>query len=558
MASDDSIVTAETPARTRRFLGLAGGRPRAPEPQPGTHLYVSTPQPDGSRELRRIVAGDARGALSSFDGARFYHVGVDGSYHFAPVFPKALTDPQGHAWDCAVVGRLSITDSRRVLTSFAMEHVGPDSPLMPGLAESWISRQIASPLAEALTRHGAAKARALTATWWNGQLAEWLIPFGLSVEVDEVTWSSAEAEAAEAEAAEAEAARQRELKRIEQARQREREAEIREVESKVEYNRKKRQIEADLALSEQQRAHKLQLLEHQRRKDLIEAETAVENARREAERAALEHEATLARLRHDAEAASNAREREREAEQRHQAVLQEIEGLRSRLQQLADLPEQLLAQLANTDAGRANAAAERLVSPEFGMPASSLAALGFRVERQSMVQGLRERAASDGQQVAIRKTELVTRDIGTARVQGLPINTSLRFEFISQRSGYITLLNLGTSGAVYVHVPNAYVGPEVAKVEGGRCYMVPGSELLPWERLRQLGLDYVEVGPPGWEHLAVLVSDEPLIGAPTLAKAGSAVPFVKLEIDEIADLCETLGNMPARAWTAGVLSFLVG
>ena len=160
--------------------------------------------------------------------------------------------------------------------------------------------------------------------------------------------------------------------------------------------------------------------------------------------------------------------------------------------------------------------------------------------------------------MSIRKTELVTRDIGTAKVKGLPINASLQFEFSTSKAGYLTLLNLGTSGGVYVHVPNAYVGIRQARVDAGHTYSIPGPELLPWDRLRGLGLDYVEIGPPGWEHIAVLVSEEPLITPEIATQARPEAPFVKLTEEQIAELCNRLSEEPSDKWTSGVLSFLVG
>lgn len=201
--------------------------------------------------------------------------------------------------------------------------------------------------------------------------------------------------------------------------------------------------------------------------------------------------------------------------------------------------------------------AELLVSPEHGVSASAVAALGFRVERQNLVEALRRKAATDDEKVQIRKTELVTRDIGTAKVKGLPINTSLQFEFTTLRSGYVTLINIGTSGSVYVHVPNAYVTLDHAKVDHARSYAIPGPELLPCEQLRRFGLDYVEAGPPGWEHIAALVSDEPVVGEHVLAQGRPDAPFVKLAPSDIEGLCEALGSLSSEAWTAGVLSFLV-
>ena len=76
--------------------------------------------------------------------------------------------------------------------------------------------------------------------------------------------------------------------------------------------------------------------------------------------------------------------------------------------------------------------------------------------------------------------------------------------------------------------------------------------------MRQLGLDYLEIGPPGRERIAVVVSDEPVLKPRVLGMSGPENPFVKPESGDVADLCETLSTGPHDSWSAGVLSFLVG
>jgi len=238
--------------------------------------------------------------------------------------------------------------------------------------------------------------------------------------------------------------------------------------------------------------------------------------------------------------------------------VKELDELKSTLSKLANLPENLLAQLANHDAQKANVAAERIVSPEFDVSADALTRLGYQVDRQSLVESLRKQAIADGDKVFVRKADLHTRDVGTAKVKGLPINSSLQFEFTTERGGYVTLLNVGTSGKIYIHVPNCYVTHERAIVYGGRNYRIPGPELMPMQQLEQFGLNYIEVGPPGWEHIAVLVSNEPLFSAQVFERSAPEAPLIELMSEEISDLCNTLMNEPTGTWSAGVLSFLVG
>lgn len=547
------LVVVEAPAR-KRFLGISWGRRNPPVPRAGTHLYAATLQPDGRWELRRIVDDAAWETDSTSEDMLLCSVAL-GSFPFSALFSKAVTDEHGHAWDVRFVGRLSVSDSRLFLSSFALGLASPGTPLFPAIVETWVVQRVASRVKDALREYSLVDLRddqALPPSWWEKKLRVWLEDFGLSAQVRELVWSSAQAEAAEAEAA-----RQRDLEGLVRARQREREVELGEIKARTEYEKQKQDLEADWKLSEQEREHRLQLLEKQRRKELILAETEIENARRDAERAALEHDATLARLRHDSQAAKTIQEREEEARQRHAEVMRELDGLTSTLQQLATLPGNLLAQLSDRNAARSNAAAERLVSPEFGLQAQALAGLGFQVERQGLVERFRQKTREDGAAVRVRKPELVTRDIGTARVKGLPVNTPLQFEFFTRQAGYALVLNLGTSGAVYIHAPNAFVSQEQARVYSGQTCRIPGPELLPWDDLLRLGLDYVEAGPPGWEHIAVVVSESPLAPAHVLARADATMPFVRLTSREVRDLFATLDNEPPGTWSAGVLSFLV-
>ncbi len=554
MSNREAIVKMERIEPKRKILGIRFKGNRIQDLPKDMHVYEAVSHVDGTRELRRVFKDAATEKLLFADGGELYYVRL-GEYGFSPVFSKIMTDDEGKAWDLQINGRMSVSDSRRILASFAMGLTSPNAPMTPAIAESWIADHIGPQVRNAIDEYGLTDRDvrdALPLSWWEDRISEWVGDCGVTVRVHKALWSSAEAEAAEAEAA-----RQRDLERLSQARQREREAQIREAAGKAEYEKEKMRIEADMALSEKERDHQLQLLERRHRKELIEADAEIANAHREAEKAAREHELTMARLRQDKEALLQAEARGKEAKDRHEAVLKEIDAMKSTLAEIADLPDNLLAQLADRDERKSNAAAERLVSKEFGVPASTLAALGFRVERQNLVEALRQKSVSDGDKVRIQKNELVTRNMGTVRVSGLPINTSLQFEVTSSRSGYATVINIGTSGSVYLHVPNAYVTLEQAHITDARPYLIPGPELLPWERLRQLGLDYVEVGPPGWEHIAVVVSYQPTMHPRLLARASPEAPFVKLGDGDIADLCETLNDLSADQWTAGVLSFLV-
>jgi len=153
---------------------------------------------------------------------------------------------------------------------------------------------------------------------------------------------------------------------------------------------------------------------------------------------------------------------------------------------------------------------------------------------------------------------LTTRDIGTKRVDALPINSSLQFEFTAPRDGHVTVLNLGTSGAMYLHVPNVHCPVGQAVVVKGETYPIPGPHLLPWDRLNAAGLEYIEAGPPGWEHVVVLLCDKPLLDKGTVLRSSPGSPLVRLTPEEFEGVCERLSSTGPSEWLAGALSFLVG
>ena len=84
------------------------------------------------------------------------------------------------------------------------------------------------------------------------------------------------------------------------------------------------------------------------------------------------------------------------------------------------------------------------------------------------------------------------------------------------------------------------------------------GELLPWERLREAGINYLEIGPPGWEHLAVFVSNKPLIDPVVSCRSRPAEPLVRLSPEEIACVCQRLADTESDTWSVGTLSFMVG
>lgn len=247
--------------------------------------------------------------------------------------------------------------------------------------------------------------------------------------------------------------------------------------------------------------------------------------------------------------------------------------LRRRLVQIRQeghMGEQALAALeAHPDGRTLLMAEERLLNPTDRWVAYQQVLDQSPSRCQMLVQIAREKTAEPGRCVRLRKSDLgarqaivrhgaAFRDIGTRRIATLPINSPLQFELDSQRAGHVTLLNVATSGRVWLLVPNAYAGAEEAKLAEGGQLTIPGAPFLPREQLELHELDFLEVGPPGWEHLLAVVSDQPLAPAAAVERSRPSEPFVELAAEEQEAVWQELIQRTASSWSAAVLSFLVG
>jgi hypothetical protein len=532
----------------RRWYAVAGSKVKLPEASADVDFFKVT-GPTANPELSRVSRADAMKCLVRNQGVKVLVLRKVPA-HFALSFPGIVKDGEGNGWDLLLDGSCSVRDIRDFLARYGVDAVTPETPVSKTLLESWLAGTVRTQVKDALVGSAIGDLRdkdSLPARWWETQFNKWLSPAGLSMRVVSARWASADAARAEEERL-----REREMQRMAQEWERQRQAESREARAEADYEKEKARIETDRELTESDRTHQREVLELRHRKEVLAAEAEIENARRASELAALEHEVALARLRKDLGSASKAETRLAEAHSQHDALSAALAKATAVLDQLSRIGEPLLQQLVNTDTKRAHQAAERLVSPEFGISASALAAMGFGVANQALVQTLTGKQTADGQAVLLSKADLATRDIGTAKVKALPIGRSLQFKLVSQRAGYVTLLNLGTSGAVFLHVPNAMIGKQNVRVMEGRPYFVPGEELFPW------AWDYREEGPAGWEHIVGIVSDAPVIAADILARSSAESPIVRLTPEEVGLLFAKLEDMPAEKWSSGVLSFLVG
>ncbi len=180
-------------------------------------------------------------------------------------------------------------------------------------------------------------------------------------------------------------------------------------------------------------------------------------------------------------------------------------------------------------------------------------------QEQHLLQWLRDRIS--GTHVQLYTPETRTRNIGPAgasqRSDTLHIGQPFACEVLSQRAGYLTLINIGTSGDVILLTPNHYGDVAASHLEAGR-HLIPGAHPLKWDDLKSEGFDTLEEqGPQGWEHLIAIISDTPLVGDATLQQAQPAGPFYKLQDAQLPHLLDALQSAPADSLAFDMTSFLV-
>lgn len=480
-------------------------------------------------------------------------------------FVKTVTDKAGYGWDLGLEGTAAVVDSPRFLQSCALGLVSPDVPLSQEILQSWIvgriGNKVQDEVRQAIREHGSVETvqrnEVLPISWWERQLALWLADSGLTVALAQIHWESAERTKAQAAKIQAE-----QLTTLAREQETTLKAEQRQIEIQAHYERQRAAIETNNRRSQMEKEQELALLEKKHKKELIEAETEIENAQWATRKAAKEHEVALATLENNRDEIQQAQKNREQAEQMHAQTLATLAKATEVLEKLGTLD--IFRPLAQEK--EKHQTVERLLSPEFGFTPEEVTIAGYGSADGTLLGQIREKARQDRGLAMLRKKDLqtrsiqavrltrgLTRDVSTAQIQTLPLNSPLQFEFSTQRPGLVTLLNVGTSGAIYVHVPNAFVGARAAKAEANGVYAMPGPQFLPWDKIEC----YREGGPGGWEHIALIVSDEPVIEHGTVLRSTPRNPLVKLSDDEVQKLCDKLTACAPQGWTGAVLSFRV-
>lgn len=559
-ASRPVVEILEPPLR-RRWLGLGRRRIKLPQSAADSKLILMSQTAAGEFDLQPIPP-DATGSLET-DDARAQLIRYRTSTQTLRLeFARVAKDTHGHAHDLVLHGTWKVTDVQEFFRAGVQDLVSANMPLTGGRAVSWMEETLLTSIRDQVRRETSKcsleeirEKNILPQTWWEKQIARWLDGRGLQVSIARAGWESEDANRFRAEQL-----RQQETARMADEQRRERELELRNLQEEQKYEDRRAELAQSQSIDSAQRQHELQLLalDHEKERGLRESELDEIRCRRE--KAALAHELELARLRRDEENAAvaerEALEQMRRLEQSHADLASQHEQVLKTLERLADLPE-LLSQMVSADSGQQHTSAERLVH-EFEIPGDVIASLGHEAVPQQFVEFVTRKVQQEGRTVGMKMPELVTRDIvlrdiGPKKVDSLPIDGSLHFDLTSPLSGYVTLLNFGTSGNIWLHVPNLWVTASQAVIEANRPYHIPGPPLLPLPP----EMVYIEGGPVGRENMVLIVTEQPLVG-PELAGAASAgMPFAQVSSANLDQLYRQLTGQDDANWAAGVLSFRV-
>lgn len=540
MQSDFVLEMTELDGRRGWFNPRSRRRARVPKPREDELLFLGVRGQKAQFFLRELSRDERHVDLSD------EHVSClitlrSGEHPLCLNAARVGQDSQERFYDLKLVGTWRPTPPEAFIQFTGRSMASPGVPLSNESVVSWILQELMFRISkEVAVRPDNAQGltRALPASWWTSKMNTWLRESAIQVSVDKVSFQSAEADVAR---------RQEEMlarrERAQRALELKRDIERREREAAARHELAMAAVDQDVQLTREEREHKLVLMKKRHLQELIQADTAIEEARRQAQAASAEQQAAE-------ELSRNNRIHVRPAGESQS-------GSADQPWRSAEL-DMLVSAVLGQRSEAAQEAIERLTSPEFAVDARVLASVGAASARNLLVGMVRDKAHSDGEPVKLSNSGLQTRDIGTATVRGLPLNSSVRVDVRTARAGHILVLNLGTSGACWMHVPNAYVGPERAIVAGDMTYSVPGPELLPRQALQENGLEYVEVGPPGWEHVLVILSSSLTGLAAACSRTTPGQPFTKLSESDLESLGSELVEADPEAWTGNVLSFLVG
>lgn len=512
---------------------------------PETETYLCSRFVDGESQMKRVFSVKDIGDL----GVDNFLAQVNTTPLDVEILYAGLTGKEGISFDLTISATVKIKDARKFLTERGLNWATSANSAAITVLETLLANQCKQQITDemhTLSYNALTQQEALPLKWWKNKLANWFSLDWLElVEMKTVQYASTTADKAK-EIKERQKISDLELESQQQIHQ----IELQRKQDQQAYEEAMKQLETNSIISEQQRQAELEKAKLTLEKATVEAKQKIDLIKSKARKQQAELEAEIDRIRNRDDLATQRLKQAEESEKRTQETLKLYNTAKSELDSSIHLIKDAIHEGLSD--------AKRVSEYAGGLSSGTMELLGRSHGAAYLSRVLKEKAyaASEAISMKMEKLEIGVRDIGTKKVDSLSINSALQFEFFTQKSGYATILNLGTSGKTWLQCPNAYVGIENTKVDSGEKYRVPG-QLLPGDELMRNGLGYMEVGPPGWEELVVIVSDKPLVTEKDLFKSTSENPFMEVTQSRIDELLEQLSSLDEKSWDVGILSFLV-
>lgn len=474
------------------------------------------------------------------------------------VLEQWLTDAtSNHTYDFRMKGEMQITDA----SSF-LEKAPATGTLTGEMLNSILQQAVGKTVEEALhsLRNDFSDRELLeggkveqSLDWFVNRMEPVFATFGCHLAGEVATsWYSKE-KIAEEEAALEKLRVEKEQNRIAW----EREVERERKESLARYEKEIQAIETDTTLQQMERERRIERAREKISIEQREHDHRQAAKRREEEWKEAEHIENIARMKAETEAIQRAAQRKEKIEEEWAVEQQRMKNLREAIDTRLGFVDAQIDRLVSQgdrleEMSRQNQKVEWLHS--WGVRPEDLHYLGFDAYRQSFFDDLEKKSTKD-RIVRMYMNGLVrSRDAGCP-IDQLPIGKDLNFKISSNLAGYLTVLNLGTSGRLWLNVPNSYVSQ--AQIGEGATLEMPGNGTLPFSGLDEAGLDYVEMGPAGWERMAAIITPQPLIESAVLRRSFPDEPLILLEKEDLQRISERLKAFHDNEWSAALLRFLV-
>lgn len=254
-------------------------------------------------------------------------------------------------------------------------------------------------------------------------------------------------------------------------------------------------------------------------------------------------------------AAQNKAQHEAELERlREQIRLKELElkeKQETRLAQEAEYQRQLEEEKRIAERERQRMQAEILLEAEQTKkwPELSVNEKSIAIDFSALIKNQAESNGIDMKNTAISASSILYNGVW-GQWNKLRKGDSLEFSFTSSKSGFVTILNLGTSGKMTIVLPNALTGsdPNLVKAEQGVNYNFPLSFMPDLEG------DFEEDASSGLEGIYVLVTEKPFF---QFEQSDDIDSLAEISYDNVQSLIKQLLDMDANSWAAGFLEFEV-